>query len=108
MLNDEDLLRFVQDFRAGLLDGKPPEDMCYVICHPLQCLLSASGVDTDLLEVMVPEHITQIGCKANHFVLRLTDGRILDPTADQFPETGFPDVYLGPIPDFYEPIGATG
>lgn len=67
--------------------------MCMVVAAPLQGLLSALyGVETELVEV---EFET-----INHVYLRLPDGRILDPTADQFP--GMPDVYLGPWPEVYE------
>ncbi len=67
--------------------------MCLVVAAPLQGLLSAVyGFGTDLEEV-------DFGC-TNHVYLRLPDGRILDPTADQF--DGMPDVYCGPWPEAYE------
>lgn len=65
--------------------------MCFAVCAPLQGLLSASGIETELEGINFPE--------VNHYFLRLPDGRILDPTADQF---GLEPVYLGPMPLQYE------
>ena len=39
-----------------------------------------------------------------HFWLTLADGRIIDPTADQFDKPGgkkMPDVYIGKLPGWY-------
>jgi len=40
----------------------------------------------------------------NHYWLRLTDGRIVDPTADQFsrPDRRMPKIYIGPKPEWYK------
>jgi hypothetical protein len=101
-MKDKDIVRFIVEFREGLVDGKPPDDACYTIYYAIQCMLSVMGVNTGMLEVTVPPHLTKNGQEAQHFVLQLSDGRILDPTADQFPRTGFPAVYLGPLPSAYK------
>lgn len=63
--------------------------MCAVVCYPLQGYLGFLGVGTELVEVMLQY--------SNHFFLRMPDGRVLDPTADQFEG---PKVYLGPPLEF--------
>lgn len=84
-MTDAELIEVATDFRAGLLGGRPSTDMCFAVSAPLQGLLSALyGVETVLEEVDFGD--------TNHVWLRLADGRILDPTADQF---GKAPVYLG-------------
>lgn len=71
--------------------------MCFAVCYPLQGWLSfAHQIEAELIELQFP-HV-------NHAVLRLPDGRILDPTADQFNGelVKFPKVYLGPMPEIYQ------
>lgn len=105
-VDDRRLLRIASGFRDGILSGRSPEDTCFMVCAPLQGYLATLGIQVELLEVNVPERITQIGAPSNHYVLSLPDGRILDPTADQFPAMGLPAVYLGPRPDAYEEVPA--
>jgi hypothetical protein len=69
--------------------------MCFAVCAPLQPLLYLAGVESELVEVSFAE--------VNHCFLRLSDGRILDPTADQF---GLEPVYLGAMPLKYETLQA--
>jgi hypothetical protein len=84
-MTDQELIAIATDFRAGLLGSHPSTDMCFAVSAPLQGLLSALyGVQTELEEVDFGD--------TNHVWLRLSDGRILDATADQF---GKPAVYLG-------------
>ena len=41
----------------------------------------------------------------NHIWIRLADGRVLDPTADQFGD--YPPVYLGdPLPELHKRLPA--
>lgn len=82
---------FVTEFRKGILDGGPSMLMCYVVCWPLQALLSVEGVETDLVKGTVGDQ--------EHYWLKLPDGRIIDPTADQFPN--LPSVYIGKQPTNY-------
>ena len=60
--------------------------MCGVVCYPLRAYLSAIyGMQVEEEDVLLHS--------SNHVFLRLPDGRVLDPTADQFGEER---VYLGP------------
>lgn len=61
------------------------------VSAPLQSFLAGLyGLETTLEEV-------DFG-SCNHVWLRLSDGRILDATADQF---GLDKVYLGQVPEMY-------
>lgn len=68
--------------------------MCLAVCLPLEGLLRAAGVEAMAEKADFPGHPEV----ASHMWLRLPDGRILDPTADQF---GLPPVYLGELPNQY-------
>ncbi len=89
-MTDRQLKRFAKDFRDGILGGRPSDMMCFAVCAPLQAMLHCVGVNTEIVTSDFPE--------VNHVWLRLEDGRILDPTADQF---GLESVYLGPLPLIY-------
>jgi hypothetical protein len=91
-MTDAELITFCQDFRDGLLGGRSPDGMCFMICAPLVTLLNLHGVACELVETTI-EH-TDFD---NHVWLRLADGRALDPTADQFSRYRLPPVYLGPL-----------
>lgn len=96
-LTDKQLIRIARDMRAGILGTRSSVDMCMVVSAPLQSMLSALyGVVCELEEVWLDE--TPQGT-TNHVFLRLPDGRILDPTADQF---GLDPIYLGPLPPLYD------
>lgn len=90
-MTDRQLKRYAASFRTGILAGRSSRMMCFAVCAPLQALLKLCGVETELVEA----HFAEL----NHVWLRLPDGRILDPTADQF---GLESVYLGPLPLIYE------
>lgn len=71
-----------------------------MVTAPLQSYLSFLKVESKLIEgfVTIGEAIT------NHYWIELPDGRIIDPTADQFNEIkkqDMPKVYLGQKPDWY-------
>ena len=85
-MTDAELIEFATAFREGVIGDKPSGGFCFMVCAPLSGLLHAHGVEAELNEGG-PEHI-------NHFWLELSDGRVLDPTADQFGI--LPPVYLGP------------
>lgn len=85
------LKRFVTEFREGVLAGRGPYMMCFAVCAPLQGFLSVCcGIKTELREAWFNE--------CNHCWLELPDGRIIDPTADQF---GMEPVYIGKLPLSY-------
>lgn len=83
-MSDKMLLRITRSFRRGILGKNSSDMMCAVVCYPLHSLLHLMGEDLTCVEVLLKTK--------NHVFLRLSDGRILDPTADQFDG---PPVYLG-------------
>lgn len=89
-MTDRHLRKLVREFRDGILDGRPAEMMCFAVCAPLQAYLAICGIETRLVYASLAE--------VNHVWLRLPDGRVLDPTADQF---GLEAVYLGELPLAY-------
>lgn len=92
----DNLHKIVTAFRRGILEKRESVGMCFVVCSPLAGYLSVCGIKTELEKVNFPH--------ANHCWLRLPDGRIIDPTADQFScdEQTLPKVYIGPVPELYE------
>lgn len=101
-MTDKQLVATVRAFRSGILGPKgQSKDQCLAVCAPLQSFLqSAFGFETELVEGELAEG--RFIC--NHFWLKLPDGRILDPTADQFVNhCTMPDVYLGVLPSWYKP-----
>lgn len=96
-MTDKQLVKFVNSFRYGIVGRRRSDYMCFAVCAPLVTLLEVSGVSATLKEGMVKYKIGQ----CNHYWIELTDGRVVDPTADQFNEIlgkSFPKVYLG-MPD---------
>lgn len=93
-LNDDQLIEFAASFRKGILGRRRKSAMmCFAICAPLASLLSMYGVNAEIVEGEID---LGEGSTLNHFWLRLTDGRVLDPTADQFGDLfDLPPVYLG-------------
>ncbi|HEY5553037.1 MAG TPA: hypothetical protein VIK52_14185 [Opitutaceae bacterium] len=100
-MTDAELLHAVAEFREGILEGRPSNDMCFAICWPLESFLATCGVEVKLVMVSVPACVTGNTVASDHYVLELPDGRIIDPTADQFPVAGLPPVYIGLRPDVY-------
>jgi hypothetical protein len=89
-MTDAELVEFVADFREGILDGRPSDMMCFMVCAPLVTLLNMYGVKCEMVSGEDDER--------NHYWLKLADGRVLDPTADQFngsQHRRLPPVYLG-------------
>ena len=94
-MTDKQLVNCARAFRKGILaPGGDPSMMCFAVCAPLSGLLAASGFPAHEETVDFNESAP---C-ANHTWIRLEDGRILDPTADQF---GLEAIYLGPVPELY-------
>jgi hypothetical protein len=90
-VTDAELIDFASELRDGILEGRPSNMACAMVCWPLGSLLSMYGVECEYVE-------TDLG-DLNHIWLKLKDGRALDPTLDQFNylfAEQFPKVYLGP------------
>lgn len=82
-MKDAEIIKAVKGFVKGLLDGKSTVDMCYMVCSPLSAFLNGCGVENTLTEGEVNGY--------HHFWITLSDGRVIDPTADQF---GLLNIYL--------------
>ena len=101
-MNESEIRRYAASFRRGLLGRSSGRKECYKVCAPLQSLLSIDGVETFLIEGEVCYHRFWIG----HYWLRFKNGRILDPTAEQF-RTKYrkmPQVYIGIKPIWYREL----
>lgn len=90
-MKDTQLIRFAKAFRDGILDGERSDSYCWMVSAPLSGLLHAHGVNAELRET---KHVRTPEGSTCHFWLQLGDGRVLDPTVDQFDPT-LPPVYLG-------------
>src|SRR6266849_4075219 len=89
-LKDAELIQCAAEWRESMIeDNAFGEDgsawlMCFVICAPLQGYLSFLGLDTQLKEGIVKLPPGSEAEHVEHTWLQLSDGRVLDPTADQF------------------------
>lgn len=95
LMTDEELIECASDFRDGILAGDRSDMKCAMVCWPLAGLLQSLGVKCDTFTTDAIK--TKYG-SVNHVWIGLQDGRVLDPTADQFNDLGLamPKVYLGP------------
>jgi hypothetical protein len=87
LLSDTELVAIGAEFRDDILGGATSAMRCAMVCYPLAGYLSFLGQSITVQETLVGN--------GNHVWLLLPDGRVLDPTADQFDAT-LPPVYLGP------------
>ena len=92
-MSDASLADIVIGFRNGLLGKRRSTDMCRVVCLPLQSYLRVEGYETTVVDGTVEGW--------DHCWLSLADGRIIDPTVDQF-GNGMPKVYIGTLPAGYK------
>lgn len=94
--DDGEILAYASAFRRAVLQGSRSTRMCAALSAPLNAALRELGVACELEESELEE--------CNHIFLRLTDGRVLDVTADQFNLAGcevLPAVYLGPASEIH-------
>lgn len=104
MAKRDPIYRIAVDFRKGILNGKPSNWMCRAVCLPLQGYLGILGYEVELRDGVL---FDTDGDELYHTWLRLPDGRILDPTADQFNEAmgkSMPPVYIGELPEWYQEV----
>ncbi len=100
-MTDKKLLKYVTGFRKGILSGKSPDGQCYAVCAPLSSLLGIYGQKNGLANC----DLFFGDDTYDHYVIELSDGRIMDPTASQFNHLSkviMPDVYIGKRPEWYE------
>lgn len=95
-VSDRRIYNIVREFRSGLLGPRGSgNSMCFAVCGPLVGLLNSMGVKAELRMAWLQLH--EIG-SSNHFWIELEDGRVIDPTADQFNHLlgeRLPKIYFG-------------
>lgn len=100
-MTDDELIETCRDFRNGLLgEGKCSVGMCAAVSWPLAAFLrSLCGIDAECVESDLSDHSESAFYK--HVWIRLPDGRVLDPTFDQFCSEELSDIYLGKPTEFH-------
>lgn len=91
-MTDSELLHYAAEFRFAVIGDGASSRMCAAISDPLCAALAVLGVPAQVMETVLED--------CNHVFLQLPDGRVLDPTADQFNSAGsppLPAVYLGDV-----------
>lgn len=95
--SDQQIMRIARATRDRITLGGRSSGYCAVVCVPLAVYLTSRGVSAVDIHGAVGEW--------QHTWIALENGRILDPTADQFNSKQYaarmPQIYLGPIPPHY-------
>lgn len=107
-MNDKQLLKIVTGFRRGIIGRGNSHLKCFMISAPLHSFLDIMGIHTEIIKgyITMPPN-TGWGPSATfmcHYWLKLSDGRILDCTVDQFNKPlkkDMPAVYLGEKPTWF-------
>lgn len=102
-VNDRVLRRIARQFVAGIMEGSNSKDMCFVVCNPLTAYLNFLGIECELTE---GEIFNDQG-KWHHYWVTLPDGRVIDPTADQFIKPNgkrLKNLWVEIAPENYQPI----
>lgn len=79
-MTELELKNMAKEFSEGVLGKHGSTDMCFAVCSPLATFLNFSGVECDITE----GEISYDGGTWHHYWITLPDGKIIDPTADQF------------------------
>ena len=99
-MTDKELEKYALDFRKGILGKRKSKNMCVAVSAPLASLLYFEDIQNCLVEGILEFN----GCEFHHYWIDLGNGKILDPTADQFNEfceIEMPPVYIGEKPNWY-------
>jgi hypothetical protein len=102
-VEDKELIKTATQFTKGILGKRKSNSMCFVVSIALQGYLSILGIESTIVEGEIKNENTL----HNHFWLKLSDGRILDATADQFlmPDgKKMPRTFLDKKPKWYKII----
>ena len=102
-MTDQELTSYATEFRRAIIGGSSSAWWCAAISAPLSAALDVMGVPTTLAE-------SDLG-HCNHIFILLQDGRVLDPTADQFnwcSREELTGVYLGPPCDIHQDMKPYG
>lgn len=101
-MTDKQIIKTTAEFTKGIIGKQESKNQCYKVCWALQGYLSICGLETELIvgEIYIKKDIYE------HMWLKLSDGRILDPTADQFNShnihPAMPKTFLGQKPEWYK------
>lgn len=94
-MTDAEIIQFATDFRRGLIGRQSSRYRCAMVSWPLASLLEMHGVPCAITCCKLPDEAHAV----QHVWIELSDGRVLDATADQFNRRGqdpkHPPVYLG-------------
>jgi hypothetical protein len=102
-VTDKELIDYASEFRRAIIGDAPGAWWCAGISAPLHAVLTALGVAADIVK-------SDLGHCA-HVFIRFPDGRVLDPTAEQFnwcSRVQLPAVYLGPPSDIHQNVDEYG
>ena len=101
LFTDAELIDVCRDFRHGMIgEGTPGDGFCAMVSWPLAAYLRACcGINADCVQTDLKDHPTA-QCY-EHVWIRLADGRVLDPTFDQFCSEEPVDIYLGAATEFH-------
>lgn len=83
-MTDKQIIIVAKGFTKGLLGNTASLNMCFDVCYPLSGYLNFAGIPCELTK----GEILYDGGKWHHYWITLSDGRIIDPTADQFVKPG--------------------
>lgn len=84
-------------FTKGILDGMTSVDKCFIVCAPLAAYLSIFGIECTLTE----GEINHCEATLHHYWITLSNGKIIDPTADQF---GLLNQWVTKQPSYYKQL----
>lgn len=70
------MLTYAREYREAVLRGDSSAWMCAALSAPLHAAFQVLGIPSQLV-------VSDLG-ECEHIFLHLADGRVLDPTADQF------------------------
>lgn len=110
-MKDKQLLKIVREFRKGIIGKSESTFMCFAVCAPLAGFLGMYGIEAKTREgiVRLRDGQGRYAGECNHYWIELEDGRVIDPTADQFNRRlslAMPAVYLGPpVPELHAALG---
>ncbi len=96
-MTNKQILKYVTNFRKGVLGKMPSNYMCFAVCSPLHSMLSLMDISCQLIQGEVETEKFTYG----HYWIELSDGMIIDPTADQLEGLNLPPVYMGELPKQY-------
>lgn len=102
-MTDKKLRQIAMAFTSCILETRGSADMCFAVCSPLATYLNFCRVQCELTEGVINHE----GGKWHHYWVTLSDGRIIDPTANQFVKPSgerLKNIWVENLPDDYRPL----